>query len=216
MSSRVSTTNPPNGPTLPPFHPAQLRPEFRSFSFWRNHTPRFKAFAAHLLSKYTFRGMRGLPPGADEADDYVSRATLLILEGKRRCPEHVSSVSFVLGVISSLVSHDSETPEARAPHLFIGTIDDDDEGGSRGVVGDVKVASGEEEIIARDLAGDFISHLPESLRRYVQLLVSGGPRTAEDCANALGVSVAEIRNLNRRLRRLRAIWKGAPLATTAG
>jgi DNA-directed RNA polymerase specialized sigma24 family protein len=212
MSSRVSTTNPPNGPSLPPFHPSQLRPEFRSQPFWLNHTPRFKAFAAHLLSKQVFRGVRGLPPGADEAHDYVNYAVLLILEGRRRCPEHVSSVSFVLGVISSLVSHDSETPEARAPHFFIGTIDDDDEGDGRNVVGDVRVASGEEEIIARDLAGNFMNHLPDLLRRYVQLLVSGGARTAEDRANELGVSVAEIRNLNRRLRRLRALWKGAPLA----
>ena len=148
MSPRVST-------------PSALDPEFRSEEFWGNNTRRFKAFAAYCLSKHATHRLPGLSPLADDANDIVIRATLLILDGVRRRPDHVPPVSFVLGVIASITSHDFETPEARTPHIPMAAHEED--GG--GVISDVKVESGEAELIARDLAEGFIAKLPLSLRR---------------------------------------------------
>jgi DNA-directed RNA polymerase specialized sigma24 family protein len=209
MSSRVINRNPLNGSSLPPFDPAEIRPEFRSPVFWERETPRFKAFAQYLLLKYRFRGRRGLPPGGDEAGDYVVRAVILIFDGVRHCSGEVSSVSFVFGVIASLILNDSRRLEARTPHSFITTSASDE-----GEIGEdaVAVSSSEEEIIARDLTVEFIRRLPEALQRYVRLLAGGGPQSSQDCATALGVSIDEIRNMNKRLRRLRPLWKGTPAA----
>lgn len=207
MSPRVSTTTTPSdGPSLPPFTPSALRPEFRSEEFWESNTRRFKAFAAYCLSKHTSHRLPGLSPLADEANDVVVRATILILEGVRRCPEDVSPVSFVLGVIASITSHDFETPEARAMHFSIAAHEEDGDG----VISGLRVESREADLIALDLAEDFIGKLPLSLRRYARLRQSGTLQTAEDYAYEMGLSVADVRNFDRRLRRLRPLWAGTP------
>jgi hypothetical protein len=206
MSPRVSTTTPPEGPSLPPFTPSVLRPEFRSEEFWESNTRRFKAFAAYCLSKHTSHHLPGLSPLADEANDVVVRATILILEGVRRCPEDVSPVSFVLGVIASITSHDFETAEARTMHLSIAAHEQDGDS----VISDLGVESSEADLIARNLAEDFIGKLPLSLRRYVRLRQSGMLQTAEDYAHEMGVSVADVRKIDRRLRRQRSLWTGTP------
>lgn len=76
-----------------PFDPAELPAELFSEEFWIENASRFLACAAHFL---------GDDAGAAQAA--VLTATESILSGDWRCPAGMSSVQFVLSVISQVVA----------------------------------------------------------------------------------------------------------------
>lgn len=189
------------------FDPNDLRADFRDGDFWSRETPRFLSYARALILRHRWRGAYGdIPPGGEEPQDYVMRAAALILEGQRRCPAEVGSVAFVMGVIRSLVAHDSEKPENRQMHA---SVSDGDSGEDRQIA-DRNAAEFDELLTAGDLARDFVKALPEEYRPYVELLISGDCTGAAECAERLGVTVADIRSMDKAIRRRRRLWKGVP------
>lgn len=197
----------------PPFDPSALRPEFRDERFWTRETARFLAFAESLISRRRWRGSYGAPPaGGQEPHDYVMRSVALILEGHRRCPPDVEPVPFVFGVIRSLVAHDADNLENRQQHSYLDMTADDAGHGTTAEreFADRSGPAAEELLTADDLARDFLSELPEDYRPYVELLISGVCSGAAECAEKLGMSVADIRLMDKAIRRRRRLWKGAP------
>ena len=188
------------------FDPFELRADFRDERFWVRETPRFLSYARALIVRHQWRGAYGdSPPGGEEPQDYVMRAVAAILDGQRRCPADVDSVKFVLGVIRSLVAHDAEKPENRRLHMF---VSDENEITGEGQLVDEKSTAFDELLTANDLAREFAGALPEEFRPYVELLISGRYSTAAEYANRLGVTVAEIRSMDKAIRRRRRAWKG--------
>jgi predicted metal-binding protein len=188
------------------FDQSELRDDFRDEEFWARETPRFLSYARSVVLRHPSRGSYG-----DEPQDYVVRAAALILEGQRRCPPDVPSVPFVMGVIRSLVTHDAEKPEHRRLHTAVTNDDSEDEGViHEEQLADRRAPAIDELLTADDLARDFVSSLPEEYRSYVELLISGSCSAAAECAERLGVTEAQVRLMDKAIRRRRRLWKGAP------
>jgi hypothetical protein len=194
-----------------PFDPLGLRAEFRDEKFWTQNTPRFLSYADNLISKRRWRGSFGASPaGGEEPHDYVLRTVELILEGRRRCPLDLEPVTFVFGVIRSLVAHDADNLENRQLHSQVGT--DDSENSAvidEGELVDRRSPAADELLTAIDLARDFVNALPEQYRAYVELLISGAYSSAAEYAEQLAVTVADIRLMDKAIRRRRGLWKGS-------
>jgi hypothetical protein len=192
------------------FDSAGVRTEFRDEEFWKRHMRRFYLAAVGFLK----RRFRGRPPASIDAWDVLSSAVSQILSGARHCPEDLDPVVFVLGVIKSVASHSGDPAEFRMAHHSISAVPDEGgnlESAESQLAGRSTVASLEEKIEARELVQDFLRIVPERYRGYVRLLVSRQYRTAADRAKAMGLSVAEVRNLDKAVRRLRPLWKGMPI-----
>lgn len=165
---------------------------------WAAMTARLLAFTAYRLARYgAFRARLGKTPA-----DYVQEAVKLLLTGQRHFPRdaNLSVFSFLCGIISSLASHDAE----RASRLSLTGLNfagDEDLLGEEEPLDDIDI---EREVVARDESEHFILSLDADLQAYVRLRLSGDYRTAHEYARALNISVAELRNLDRRLRRRRA------------
>jgi len=180
--------------------------DFPGDEFWEREIPRFVLFARHQMLRQQWRGA-----ASDDPLDYVARAVVLILDHTRNRPPDVDPVPFVLGVIRSLVTHDAEKTEHRQVHTSLtSTGADDVDEISEEQIADHSAPAIDELLSAGELARDFVNSLPEEYRSYVELLISGVCATAAECAERLGVSVADIRLMDKAIRRRRRLWKGAP------
>jgi DNA-directed RNA polymerase specialized sigma24 family protein len=187
--------------------PPDIRAELLDNAFYESNMRRFTA-AAYSFVRARFNGR---VPNAIDATDVLSAAILKILDGTRRCPDDVESIPFVIGVIRSEASHSGDPLEHRRLHHSISTVPDQD--GNIGIdeahIADPrKTASAEDASAARELALEFMGHLPERYRRYTRLLASETCRTAAERARALGVPINEVRNMDKLIRRMRPLWKG--------
>lgn len=180
--------------------------DFPGEEFWEREIPRFVLFARNQIHRQQWRGA-----APDDPLDYVARAVVLILEHTRRRPPDVAPVPFVLGVIRSLVTHDAEKTEHRQVHTSLtNTAADNVDETSEEQIADRSAPAIDELLSAGELARDFVGSLPEEFRPYVELLISGACSSAAECAERLAVSVADIRLMDKAIRRRRRLWKGAP------
>jgi hypothetical protein len=179
---------------------AFVRDEFRGNDFWTKNLKRFVVFAEATMRR------RPVPSGSATALDYVLGAVELTLNGDRRCPDDVNPIGFIYGIIRSLISHDYDRYKKRVEGLSITTIPDED--GSIGI--DESLVSEPPEIesmiAARELADQFLRSIPERYRRYVELRITQPGRPAAEYAQELNVDLADVRNMDRFLRRQRPRW----------
>lgn len=169
---------------------------------WEPMTKRLLAFAATRLSRHGSYAFRY----ANRAEDYVQDAVARYLEGTRHsvAKDEQELYFFLCGVISSLINHDAEKAGRRGVHTPI-TVDDPESGEPQ----EIPLPSGENfetDIIAKEELEHFLASLDPDLEQYVRLRAADAGDTAEDYASALGTTVAEIRNMDRRLRRRRDQW----------
>src|ERR1043165_9479564 len=76
--------------TSSPFDPALHPEQFTSDDWWASMSPRFEGFAAFQIGCHTWRNhSREVPAGAHQPADYVQRAAVAILSGRRRYSEDV-------------------------------------------------------------------------------------------------------------------------------
>lgn len=120
------------------------------------------------------------------------------LSGVRRFPkESVNLDVFFVMVVRSLISHLAEKEENRCVHTPI------DESANRLI--DRKYTPRDAELAAADdvarVIRDFAAD--QVMTDYIRLRVEEQFRNAAEYARALGVSVAQIHNMNRRLARYR-------------
>ena len=151
-----------------------------------------------LARKKMCRLCKGLPPSGETPEDVVQKAFYQALSGVRKFPkEDVDLYVFFVMLVRSLISHLREKEENRYVHTPIEESAD--------LLMDWKSAQREAELavaadvarVLRDFAGDKL------MTNYIRLLIEEQCRNAADYARALGVTVAAIHNMNRRLARYR-------------
>ncbi|HXH37359.1 MAG TPA: hypothetical protein VNN08_01905, partial [Thermoanaerobaculia bacterium] len=170
---------------------------------WNVMVPRLLAYAHTRLARHG----RAAKSYGSLAADYVQEAVRRLLDGSRRFEPALSAkvtlFVFLCSVIDSLVSHDAERTWRRGPHLPIGD-DQPDEVSERLLPWDHDFTG---EVFARDELEHFIAGLEPDLARYARLRAVREDATAEQLATELGISVSDIRNLDKRLRRRRSAWR---------
>jgi 4-alpha-glucanotransferase len=144
------------------------------------------------------RRWKGLPPSGETPEDVVQKAFHQALSGTRKFPkESVDLYVFFAMVVRSLVSDLAEEEENRYVHTPIEESAD--------LLTDWKHTPREVELAAaadvasvrRDFADDKL------MTDYIRLLSEEQCRDAAGYARALGVTIAAIHNMNRRLARYR-------------
>lgn len=171
-------------------------------------TRRLAAYTAHRLARHGHAAR-----GMDEPLDFVHEAVRLVLEGSRHVPAGADdSMKFrvLASTIDSLIIHARERLERKGLHLSLAAPGDL----HHGDIGEDRLAAAdafEDETIARQALDRFVESLDPQLGRYVRDRVEHDDLTAEEHARRLDLSVAEIRNLARRLGRRRGDW---PTPTT--
>jgi DNA-directed RNA polymerase specialized sigma24 family protein len=150
-----------------------------------------------LARKKMWRRWRGLPPSGETPEDVVQKAFHQALSGVRKFPKgNVDLYVFLVMVVRSLISHLAEKEENRCIHTPIEESAD---------LVDRKYTPREAELTAdadfarvlRDFAADPV------MTDYLRLRSTEQCRDADEYARALGVTVAAIHNMNRRLARYR-------------
>jgi DNA-directed RNA polymerase specialized sigma24 family protein len=151
-----------------------------------------------LARRKMCRRWKGLPPSGETPEDVVQKAFHQALSGVRRFPEgNVGLDVFLVMVVRSLISHLAEKEENRCVHTPI------EESASLSM--DSKYTSQEAELTAAaDVARVLRDFAPDKLMTdYIRLRIEEQCRNAAEYARALGVTVAAIHNMNRRLARYR-------------
>jgi DNA-directed RNA polymerase specialized sigma24 family protein len=156
----------------------EVPPIFFDEEFWARAIPRLSVYAQRRLSAMRAERI--------DAEDCVQQAVMLVLDRTRRC-RGVGPERFLFNVIDSLISHEQEK-----------------HGRDVDVVDTAPLC--EQSLIAEDLKRHLLMLLPPDLRDYVRLRVSETCLQVEDYAEALDVSIADIRNMERRLQRRRKLW----------
>jgi hypothetical protein len=165
---------------------------------WEDLTRRLVAYAHWRLVRYG-----GAARFYDEPGDYVQEAVRLFLSGRRQYDPKLSLFVFFCGVLNSLISHDSDRVrrERGAQYDGVAPTDEDDL--------DEQLPSGhdfEADFLSRDELQRFIATLETDLAAYANKRAEGTWSTAEEFAVALGTTIDQIRNMDRRLRRRRQEW----------
>ena len=151
-----------------------------------------------LARRKMCRRWKGVPPSGETPEDVVQKAFQQALSGVRKFPEgNVDLYVFLVMVVRSLISHLAEKEENRCVHTPI------EESTDR--LMDWKYTPREAELeaaadvarVLRDFAGDKL------MTDYIRLRIDGQCPNAFEYARALGVTVAAIHNMNRRLARYR-------------
>lgn len=151
-----------------------------------------------LARKKMCRRWKGLPPSGETPEDVVQKAFHQALSGVRKFPEgNVDLYVFFVMVMRSLISHLVEKEENRCVHTPIEESAD--------LLIDWKSTQREAELaVAADVARVFRDFETDKLMTaYLRLLIKEQYRNAAEYARALGVTIAAIHNMNRRLARYR-------------
>ena len=185
-----------------------ITPEaFRDEAFWILNTRRFTLFTERRIRRF-FRGGRR-PPGAMDAADYVSDAATLLIEGRRRYPEHYSRERWVYATLASLLSHDATSAEARRRHVpLVEDVDSDDEEDDYEKSAELSVPPFEGDVVRRDVLKDFKTNFRrERVHRYLDLLADDYLSAAE-AAESLDLTESDINGMRKMFKRARKKWAG--------
>lgn len=144
-----------------------------------------------------WRIWKGLPQSGETPEDIVQKAFHQALSGVRKFPkEPVDLYAFFVMVVKSLVSHLAEKEENRCVHTPI--EESADVLTDQYIPRETELVAGEDFArLLRDFAADKL------MTDYIRLLSEERYQNAAEYARALGVTVAEIHNMNRRLARYR-------------
>lgn len=142
----------------------------------------------------------------ERPEDYAVEAIRRYLQRVRqlRVVDDRSLFYGLCGVVDSLVSHDVDRLARRGVHLPIDTGDAEDD-----TIAEDHLLANDSGVMSFELSEHlehFLNSLDPELRAYALARLADEGKTAEEHAAALGVSVAVIRNLDKRLRRRRATW----------
>ncbi|HEX7830367.1 MAG TPA: hypothetical protein VF787_11965, partial [Thermoanaerobaculia bacterium] len=168
---------------------------------WSDLTPRLLAYTRMRLSRH---GVAALGYGR-EPSDYVQQAVVLFLEGTRTPSGNRTLFEFLCGVVNSLISHEAEKSRMRGPHYAINIGVED---AASGISEDrlPSTESFESGWLANDEMERFLQSIEPDLALYARLRMAKPGATADEYARDLGVPVAEVRNMDKRLKRRREQW----------
>jgi DNA-directed RNA polymerase specialized sigma24 family protein len=159
---------------------------------------RLLGYANHRLRCHRWNGSNGAPPSGETAEDLVQEALKKALSGERKYGDHIDLYAFFVNVVKSLISHLPAKDENRCVHF---SLEEKAE-----TLTDGKTVTREAELAAAaEVAGVLRTFkADERMKEYIHLRIEERCRTADEYARALGVSVADVRNMDRRLARYRA------------
>jgi DNA-directed RNA polymerase specialized sigma24 family protein len=171
------------------------------------------AFDSQLLERLTLyarrRCARVTGPRIEQPADYVSRAVVETLSGRRVKPPQISMFAHMAGVISSLVSHDAETAENRTtrawPERALGDGDSqpmdftDDRPNPEEAVVEAEEAGRQQRLTMHVLKA--LADAPDLRRLAVLIMNAPGPIPPRQLADELGCSASDIYNMRKQLQR---------------
>jgi len=144
-----------------------------------------------------------------KVEDYVQEAVKRMLDGTRHFELSEEGLfGFLCGVIDSLMSHDAERTRRRGAHLSLvpAFASDDETDGIR----EDWLASPEDlesDVILRNRLRTFVASLEDrQLETYTLMRACDACTTTEEYAMAMGMTVEDVRNMDRRVRRRRPQW----------
>jgi DNA-directed RNA polymerase specialized sigma24 family protein len=165
-------------------------------------TKRLLGFADALLRRQKWRGTLTVAPGSPDAEALVVDAFSKCASGERPYRGKVPLFIHLTGIIRSEISHLQRKRENKQPHLAITNS------AARGAIlgatiPDTDAATAEDILIAADwltlLRTAFAND--SNMLRYIDLRQTEMFASASEYARELGLSVLEVFNMNRRLKR---------------
>lgn len=194
---------------LPPLlqggvEPIHTRDELAVLIDWDDYIPRLVGYARVKVWRHGAAAARY----ALQPQDLVHEAVELWFENRRIFEEGTERAffAFLCGVVDSLLSHDKEKTVRHGRQISISreggdeTSDEMNEGRIR-AEGDF-----ERDLLFRDNLEHFIESLENDLAAYARFLADTPDASAKERALALGVTVTDVRNLDRRLHRHGRQW----------
>jgi hypothetical protein len=184
-----------------------ITPEaFRDQAFWILNGGRFTLFAERRIRRFFQGGRR--PPGGKDAADYVSEAAALLIDGRRRYPEHYSRERWVYATLASLLSHDATSAEGRqrVVALVEDVVSDDDDDHEESA--EISVPPFDDDVVTRDVLEKFkMNFRDERVHRYLDLLADDYVSAAE-AAESLALTESDINGMRKMFKRARKKWAG--------
>lgn len=165
-------------------------------------TKRLLARAHYLLHHNSWRGTLAVPPGTPDAKALVVDAFSKCASGERPYRGAVSLYLHLEGIIRSEISHLQRRLENKNPHLAISNTAAP--GAIRGaIIANPDDTTKEDELVARDWLTRLNAAFSNdgTMLRYIALRQTEMFDNAREYAFKLGVTVGDVFNLNRRLKR---------------
>jgi hypothetical protein len=185
--------------------PEYTRAELAEQVDWDDWVPRLIGYARWRQSRHGALVARC----ALQPTDCAQEAVKLWLDGTRTFERGTERelFSFFCSVIDSLISHDLEKTFRRGSQVSIRKDGGDDAGAGEIAEGRIRSKDDfEHKLVFREELKGFLRSLGPELARYARFRVNELDFSAEQRAMALGISVADIRNLDRRLKRWGTQW----------
>lgn len=190
------------------------RSELAAWVDWADWVPRLIAYARWRQSRYsaTLRARCELQPA-----DCAQEAVKLWLDGIRQFESGTEAAffEFLCSVIDSLINHDVEKIFRRGTQVQIRQGRADDQAGG---IDEAQLRSNddfERKFVFEQEAKRFFASLEPDLATYAIFRLDELDFSAEERAAALGVSVADVRNFDRRLKRWGMRWKEVSWTVTS-
>jgi DNA-directed RNA polymerase specialized sigma24 family protein len=187
-------------PLLKGAEPVHTRDELAVLTDWNDYTIRLLAYARLKLWRHGAAAARF----ALQPHDLVHEVVELWLENRRIFESGTQGAffAFLCSVIDSLLSHDKEKTFRHGRQVSI-SKEGGDENSDEMNEGRIRAGGDfERDFLFRDNLERFIG----SLAAYARLLAAAPDSSAEERAHALGITVTEVRNLDRRLHRRGRQW----------
>ena len=144
--------------------------------------------------------------------DLVQEAMAGWLDGRRKfeCGTASECYRFLCGVIDSLVSHEREKTVRRGYRRSISKDGGDDKENDEMTEGSLRAEGDfEHDFLFRDNLERFIESLHGRLAAYARFVADYPDLSAEQRAEALEITLKDVRNLDRRLHRAGRQWMEA-------
>lgn len=186
--------------------PEYSRPELAALVDWEDWVPRLIAYARWRQSRY---GAALIARCELQPADCAQEAVALWLDGTRKFDRGTQSAlfEFLCSAIDSLISHDVEKIFRRGSQVSIHKGRADDETGG---IDEGQIRSSddfEQKLVFEEEAKHFFASIEPDLATYAMFRLDELDFSAEQRAATLGISIPDVRNLDRRLKRWGMHWR---------
>jgi len=185
--------------------PVYTRDELAALIDWDEYTPRLLGYANWKIWRHGAAAARY----ELQAQDLVQEAITSWFEERRTFDAGTERAffAFLCSVVDSLLSHDREKTIRRGRQLSISKDGGDDATIDEVSEGRIRTEEDfERDFLFRDNLERFIESLEPDLAAYAKALAEVPDSSAEERALAMRITVADVRNFDRRLHRWARQW----------
>lgn len=166
---------------------------------WQDLWPRLLLFSQRRAARLFWRGeYGGAMPGGVKPEDFVMKAIEQALSGERRWDNKISLFAFLCGAISSMLNHAAESVENRITRRVDPRIEE------YKLVAPATELADEESLPER-----FVDSLRDDplVYKMVAHILSSNTDKPSQLARVLKISVRDVYNANKRLKRKLSEWQ---------